>query len=121
MRWISSVNFLHTTKSRLPDPSEICALEFKGEFLQFRKLVGFKRLSASVGRFSNSPSRTVSFGPAKKTVIRMATYRLARLGQRTLAQMCGSDRPVMWVTRTVLDHCPVLQPNGDLGGHFLGI
>src|SRR5271170_7730118 len=66
MRWISSVNFLHTTKSRLPDPSEICALEFKGEFLQFRKLVGFKRLSASVGRFSNSPSRTVSFGPAKK-------------------------------------------------------
>jgi hypothetical protein len=23
-------------KSRLPDPSEICALEFKGEFLRFR-------------------------------------------------------------------------------------
>jgi len=28
-------SFLHTTKNRLADPSEICALEFKGEFRRF--------------------------------------------------------------------------------------
>jgi hypothetical protein len=28
--------FLHTMKNRLPDPSEICALEFKGEFRRFK-------------------------------------------------------------------------------------
>src|ERR1700746_2293054 len=27
--------FLHTVKDRLADPSEICALEFKGEFRRF--------------------------------------------------------------------------------------
>jgi hypothetical protein len=29
-------------KNRLPDPSKICALEFKGEFLRIRKLLGFR-------------------------------------------------------------------------------
>jgi hypothetical protein len=28
--------FLPTMKNRLPDPSEICALEFKGEFRRFK-------------------------------------------------------------------------------------
>ncbi|MET4291218.1 hypothetical protein ABIB06_002567 [Bradyrhizobium sp. LB8.2] len=28
--------FLHAMKNRLPDPSEICALEFKGEFRRFK-------------------------------------------------------------------------------------
>jgi hypothetical protein len=28
--------FLHTTKNRLPDPSGICALEFKRKFRRFR-------------------------------------------------------------------------------------
>jgi hypothetical protein len=29
-------SFLHTVENRLCDPSEICALEFKGEFRRFR-------------------------------------------------------------------------------------
>jgi hypothetical protein len=43
--------FLHTMKNRLPDPSEICALEFKENFGD-SKFARFQRLSASIGRFS---------------------------------------------------------------------
>jgi hypothetical protein len=44
---ISTKNFLRTTKNRLSDPSEISALEFKGEILPMQKLLG-QRLSASI-------------------------------------------------------------------------
>jgi hypothetical protein len=38
--------FPHMTKNRLADPSEICALEFKGEFAQFRNWL----VSAIIGK-----------------------------------------------------------------------
>ena len=37
--------FLRTRKNRLPDPSEICALDFKAEFRQF----GICSVSATIG------------------------------------------------------------------------
>jgi hypothetical protein len=37
--------FLHTMKHRHPSPSEICALEFKGEFRRF----GFGSISTTIG------------------------------------------------------------------------
>jgi hypothetical protein len=41
--------FLRTTKNRVLDPSEIRALEFKGEVSRFAGLARFQRLSASIG------------------------------------------------------------------------
>ena len=37
--------FLRTSKNRLPDPSEICALDFKREFHRF----GIRSVSATIG------------------------------------------------------------------------
>ena len=60
--------FLCTTKNRLSDPSEILALDFKGEFRRF-KSARFQRLSASIGRFSTCISCTFTISPVgKKTV-----------------------------------------------------
>jgi hypothetical protein len=44
--------FLHSAKNRLIDPSEICAVEFKGNFVA--EPARFQRLSAPIGRFSAS-------------------------------------------------------------------
>jgi hypothetical protein len=64
--------FPHMTKNRLADPSEICALEFKGEFAQFRNwlvsaspLWNHKQPSIAAGVSSEKRHKRTSERPPK--------------------------------------------------------
>jgi hypothetical protein len=67
--------FLRTTKNRLVDPSEICALEFKGEI----RRLGVCSVSATIGIdrsiFSPKARKLIYAGTLKKTVTRLSITR----------------------------------------------
>jgi hypothetical protein len=108
--------FLGKDKDRLPDPSEICALDFKGKFRRF-KICSVQRLSASIGRFLKSVGESGVIGFAEKRPSR----RPSRLGQSRpeewfLLIMAGIARPLAFAGSWFPSHqrSPCLRASCDL-------
>jgi hypothetical protein len=76
--------FLRTTENRLADPSEICALDFKGEFRRFRIAL----VSATIGIDWSIPELLLS---ARRGSGLHQKYRQPTLNYDTLTSRCETD------------------------------
>src|SRR6266446_385754 len=101
-------------KNRLPGPSEICALELKGEFRR-SEFARFQRLSASIGRFLKSAARAVlsawqkkdrqqscpgtlrSFSPAVAGSHSVPADRVQTIGARAVSAEINSRHRSVWI------------------------
>jgi hypothetical protein len=86
--------FQHTTKSRLADPSEISALEFKGEFRRFRIHSVSRTIGINRSIFSKSAARAAVLLAPKKTVSRSNASPMCELATTEVQHGDGVSRAV---------------------------